>query len=863
MEKPAVAPVTRRLKDYAPPDWLVPAADLRFELAADRSLVHARLEVVRNHAGSRPLLLDGEELELLALKIDGVEQPLPNPGPAGLTLELANDRAIIETLVAIRPAANTRLMGLYSSGGNLCTQCEAEGFRRITFFPDRPDILTRYQVRLEADAAEFPILLGNGNPGATGPLADGRHFAEWDDPFPKPSYLFALVAGKLEALKDSFTTASGRQVALAIWVAAADVPRCRHAMESLKQSMAWDERVYGREYDLDVFNIVAVSDFNFGAMENKGLNIFNAKYVLADSDTATDYDFDSIAAIVAHEYFHNWSGNRVTCRDWFQLALKEGFTVFRDQQFSADLGSAAVRRIESVRSLRSHQFPEDAGPMAHPVRPPSYIEISNFYTATVYNKGAELIRMMQTVLGPERYRAACDAYFAANDGRAATVEDFLHAMEAQGLDSVRFSLWYRQPGTPTLTTTLSHDMGRQQAQVTVRQDNRMQGQHGGEAQPPLPIPLSFALFAADGRKVVERDGLVLEEREQSFLVDGVAEPPILSMNRGFVAPVNVVPAPPRAALAILAAHEDDPFARYEALQLLMHDAISESMAKGEPAGHADVVAAVSAALRGWDKDPAFVAEAILLPSESLIGDRQPKVDPPAIHAAREALRGAIRAALEAELWEIFHACAADGQDLSPTAKGLRRLKAIALGFLMAGDSHEATASAFLMFADADCMTDRMAALGVLSHSRAVERDEALKLFFDRYQGFPEVLDKWFGVQAMSQRADTLDRVRQLTGHGLYDPRNPNRLRALALGFAGNQSRFNDLAGEGHAWLTAQVLAADRINPQSAARLVAPFARWRRMAEPWSTSMHVQLSAIAAEPGLSKDVFEVVTSSLAR
>ncbi len=857
MPKPNSLPAPKNLIDYAPPDWRVPQATLRFELDAVRTLVHARLEVQCASADGRPLRLDGEGLELLALRIDGVEQPLPNARDGGLELALAGRQAVVETVVAICPSANTQLMGLYASGGALCTQCEAEGFRRITYFPDRPDVLTRFSVRLEADLQACPVLLGNGNPGDAGLLGGGRHFAEWDDPFPKPSYLFALVAGRLEALRDTFTTVSGRVVQLAIWVEAADIPRCGHAMASLKQAMAWDERVYGREYDLDVFNIVAVSDFNFGAMENKGLNIFNAKYVLADADTATDHDFDSIAAVVAHEYFHNWSGNRVTCRDWFQLALKEGFTVFRDQQFSADLGSAAVRRIEMVRSLRSQQFPEDAGPMAHPVRPESYLEINNFYTTTVYNKGAEVIRMMAEQLGPERYRRACDRYFAENDGTAATVEDFLAAMATEGLDAPRFLRWYSQAGTPKLTVDLQHFAEEGRALLHVAQTNP---RHGA-LQEPQPIPLSVALFSADGRMMAARADLLLTDAEDTFMFQGIDAAPILSMNRGFAAPVRLASAPDRAALAVLAAHEDDPFARYEALQQLMHSALSDSMAAGRDVGHGDVVAAVASALAGWGADPAFVAEAILLPSESLVGDQQIWVNPPAILAARDALRLSIRQALAGPLWEVFAACQADGRDLSARAKGLRRLKGITLGYLMAGDPDDATAAAFAMFEAASCMTDRMAALSALSHSHSAAREDALRQFYDRYQGLPEVLDKWFAVQAASTRTDTLEVVQRLAEHPQFDLRNPNRLRALALGFAGNQARFHDPSGAGYAWLAGQVLAADRINPQSAARLVGPLARWRRLQHPLGLRMHDQLVAIRKTPGLSRDVSEVVVSSI--
>ncbi|TPE58465.1 aminopeptidase N [Sandaracinobacter neustonicus] len=853
MDSPApVAPARKRLVDYRPPDWLVPEMALRFELDAERTLVHARMRVRRNGAHASALQLDGEELELLSLAVNGVVRPV-NAAPEGLVLEIDGDEALIETVVAIRPAANSRLMGLYSSGGNLCTQCEAEGFRRITFFPDRPDVLSRYQVRLEADAARYPVLLANGNPGAAGALPDGRHFAEWDDPFPKPSYLFALVAGDLQALEDAFVTLSGRTVKLGIWVAAADVPRCRHAMESLKASMAFDEQVYGREYDLDVFNIVAVHDFNFGAMENKGLNIFNAKYVLADPDTATDWDYDAIAAIVAHEYFHNWSGNRVTCRDWFQLSLKEGFTVFRDQQFSAHIGSAAVKRIEGVRQLRASQFPEDEGPLAHAVRPESYAEISNFYTATVYDKGAELIRMMATRLGAAKFRAATDRYFADNDGTAATVEDFLAAMQSQGLESELFRRWYEQPGTPRVAVQATHADGR--LELLIRQSNpKLPG------AAPLPIPLRFALFAADGRKLLERDDLLLTDAETRLSIEGIAEAPILSLNRGFAAPILIEPAPRRDELLVLAAHEDDPFARYEAVQQLMLSALTASAAGGVAIGHDEVVEAARALLAKAGDDPAFVAETLLLPSEALIGDRMPIVDPEAIHAAREELRCSLLSALREPLWAAWRGCdAPEGQ--APRAKGLRRLKGILLSLLLADDGAEATAAAFGQFSGAANMTDRMSALTALSHSQGAERDDALRLFAARYDLLPEVLDKWFLAQSSSTRPDTRAVVEALAQHPRFDARNPNRLRALVLGFAMNQTRFHDRDGAGYALLAGHVLTADRINPQSAARLVQPLARWRRLAEPWRPLMRAELERIAHTPGLSRDLTEVVTTSL--
>ncbi|WP_194745271.1 aminopeptidase N [Thermaurantiacus tibetensis] len=850
---PSAVPMPTRLADYRPPDWLVETVDLRFELDPRRTLVHARLAVVRNGTHDRPLVLDGEELELLALHVDGAPQPVPNDLSAGLRLAPAADRAVVETTSAIRPEGNTRLMGLYASGGNLCTQCEPEGFRRITWFPDRPDVLARFRVRLEADRTAFPVLLSNGNPGASGDLPGSRHFAEWDDPFPKPSYLFALVAGRLEAFRDRFVTRSGREVALAIWVAPDDVPRCAHAMEALKAAMRWDEEAYGREYDLDVFNIVAVHDFNFGAMENKGLNIFNARYILADPETATDFDLDAVAAVVAHEYFHNWSGNRVTCRDWFQLSLKEGFTVFREQQFTHWLGSPAVRRIEEARSLRAFQFPEDAGPLAHPVQPEQYLEISNFYTATVYNKGAELIRMMHRLLGADAFRRAADRYFAANDGKAATIDDFLAAMAAEGLDAERFRRWYRQAGTPRVEARL--EPAEAGTVLRLSQANPV----AGADAPPLPIPLEVALLGPDGTRLAGPTLVTLAERETEVRFEGVTGPTLLSINRGFSAPVLLSPDPEPAELAILAAHDDDPFARYDALQRLMLLAMLRSIERGEPVGHDDVVAAVSSTLAGRDRDPAFVAEAILLPSEALVGDRMERVDPPAIHAAREALRRSILAGCEAALWEAFHAGSPDPRDLSPAAKGQRRLRGVALSALMATDAHEATAAAFLMFTDSRGMTDRMAALTALASSNAVERLEALRLFRAWHGSDPTLLDKWFAVQAGSTRADTLAVVRELAKDPAFDLANPNRARALLLGFTANQLRFN--CAEGYAFVAEAALALDRLNPSVASRVAQALTRWKRMAPPLDAAMKAALERLAEAPGLSRDLLDVVSRGL--
>src|SRR6478735_1793989 len=558
--------------DYRPPDWWVPEVNLEFDLGDEITKVRSAIKVERNGDHDRPLRLAGGGQKPLAVRLDGADARWTMDGET-LVIELSGRAATVETEAEISPAANSRLMGLYASGGILCTQCESEGFRRIAFHPDRPDVLSRYRVRMSADKARYPVLLANGNPVGTGQLGDGRHWAEWEDPFPKPSYLFAMIAGKLSANRDRFTTMSGRDVDLAIWVREQDLAKTRHAMESLKAAMRWDEEVYGREYDLDLFNIVAVDDFNFGAMENKGLNIFNSRYVLADQDTATDSDFDNIAGVVAHEYFHNWSGNRVTCRDWFQLSLKEGFTVFRDQSFSADIGSEAVKRIDDVRLLRAAQFPEDSGPLAHPVRPESYIEITNFYTATVYNKGAEVIRMMRTILGPEAFRKGSDLYFERHDGQAATCEDFVASMEdASGVDLTQFRLWYSQAGTPKVTARLMHDPD--QAKAILHLTQAIPDTPGQSGKAPMVVPLKTALIgAASGEQLAEERLVLLDSAQQSISFDGVTEPPLLSINRDFSAPILLDIARREGELERLAATDTDPFARYEAGQELMFRAL--------------------------------------------------------------------------------------------------------------------------------------------------------------------------------------------------------------------------------------------------------------------------------------------------
>jgi aminopeptidase N len=857
----APPPVIRR-EDYRPPLWLVPDIALEFDLDPQATRVKARLTVTRAGSHDRPLRLEGDGLTPRKVRVDGTELSAEDWRMDGgvLIVPLKGDAHIVETEVEIAPAANTQLMGLYASGGLLCTQCEPEGFRRITFFPDRPDVLSRYDVVMRADKATYPVLLANGDPIESGDLGDGRHWARWVDPFPKPSYLFALVAGDLACNADSFTTMSGREVRLGIWVSEGDLPRTGHAMTALKNSMAWDERVYGREYDLDVFNIVAVADFNFGAMENKGLNIFNSRYILADPETATDPDYDAIESVVAHEYFHNWSGDRVTCRDWFQLSLKEGFTVYRDQGFSADMGSAAVKRIEDVRVLRAAQFQEDAGPLAHPVRPESYMEISNFYTATVYNKGAEVIRMMALLLGPERFRRGTDLYFERHDGQAATCEDFVKAMEDGGdIDLRQFRLWYSQAGTPRVTVRQSYDPA--EGTVTLELRQTLPATPGQDDKQPMAIPVRYALFdPATGLHHGEEVALLAQERME-IRKSGFAKAPVLSMNRGFAAPIIVEAEQSADDLAFLAARDDDPFSRYEAMQQLMINALLGAIAGG-PLESDVVIEAIARTIADPSLDKSFVAEAVRLPSEAYLGDQMQVVDPDAIHAARDALQAEIGRALETE-WRAIHAdCARNGFSLSADARGARKLRSVALNYVVASGAGDGAALALEQFERADNMTERQAALSILVSTPGAERDRAIAAFYDRYAGNALVIDKWFSTQAFGFHPETVELVEALGRHPDFTLSNPNRARSLFAAFAGNQWAFHRKDGKGYRMVADTIIALDKLNPQTAARLVPPLGRWRRFGEARGALMRAELERIAATPNLSKDVLEQATKSLA-
>jgi aminopeptidase N len=854
---PAAPPAAIRREDYLPPDWLVPEVALDFALATDKTRVAALLYVERNGDHGRPLMLDCDELTLVSVTVDGTEVPGLSIENGKLAVPLSGPAHKVQTIVIIAPGANTKLMGLYASEGMLCSQCEAEGFRRITPFPDRPDVLSRYTVRMRADKVAYPVLLCNGDLTGSGELEGGLHWAEWSDPFPKPCYLFALVAGNLAANRDSFTTSSGKVVDLAIWVAEADLPKTGHAMAALKTSMAWDEQVYGREYDLGQYNIVAVADFNFGAMENKSLNIFNSRYILADPDTATDLDYDGVLGVVAHEYFHNWSGNRVTCRDWFQLSLKEGFTVFRDQCFSADQGSTAVKRIEDVRMLRASQFQEDSGPLAHPIRPESYIEIGNFYTATVYNKGAEVIRMMHTLLGPDKFRTGSDLYFKRHDGEAATCEQFVQAMEdASGIDLSHFRLWYSQAGTPRVKADLVHSGN----DVVLTLEQSIPDTPGQTGKKPMAIPLRIALIDRDSGSHSGERLEVLSEAKQEIRLSGFARKPALSINRDFSAPITVESSRDAEELAFLAAHDDDPFGRYEAMQQLMLDTLVQRVATGK-ADHTPVIRAVRNTLTNNALDPAFIAEAVLLPSEAFVGDQMLVVDPDAVNAAREALRQDLGRKLAGEWRAAYAAHSGRPFEYSPSGKGARRMANVALGYIAASWADDAGALALKQFETSDNMTDRLAAMATLANSDAPERRTALDAFYARYKDNPLVIDKWFSTQALSMRKDTVEAVRVLEQHRDFTLHNPNRVRALAGAFSVNQQQFNVESGAGYTFLADIVIALDPINPQTAAKMLPPLGRWRRFDEARATLMKAELNRILAVPGLSKDVFEQASKSL--
>ncbi|MGR0183271.1 aminopeptidase N [Azospirillum aestuarii] len=876
-------PKAIRLQDYRPPAHLIETVDLFFDLGEDVTTVRAQLGLRRNpardDAAALPLTLDGQRLELVSVALNG--KPLGDADytvtPDHLTVHSVPETFTLETVVRIKPQENTALEGLYKSSGNFCTQCEAEGFRKITYFADRPDVMARYTTTITADKARYPVLLSNGNLIESGDLPDGRHRAVWEDPFPKPCYLFALVAGSLVHQEDRFRTASGRDVTLRIYVEPGNEDKVDHAMRSLIKSMRWDEEVFGLEYDLDIFNIVAVGDFNMGAMENKSLNVFNTKYILAKPETATDQDFLGIEAVVAHEYFHNWTGNRVTCRDWFQLSLKEGLTVFRDQEFSSDMNSRAVKRIADVQRLRTVQFPEDSGAMAHPVRPDSYVEINNFYTPTVYDKGSEVIRMYHTLLGPQGFRKGMDLYFQRHDGQAVTCDDFAAAMsDATGVDLTQFKRWYRQAGTPELDVTGAYDGAAKTYRLTVRQT--VPPTPGQPVKEPMHIPLVMGLLGPDGADLplrltgeTEPAGtsrtLHVTEAEQTFTFVDVPARPVPSLLRGFSAPVKLRADLTDGDLTFLMANDSDAFNRWEAGQTLatrlLLSLVADRQAGRELALPQSFIDAVGAVLKDADQDPAFAAQALVLPTESYLGTQMEVIDPDAVHAVREFARRRLAEALRPG-WLDTHRRNAGNEPFSVDAAaiGRRALKNLCLAYLMALEDEEALGLCLGQYRGAQAMTDVMAALQFLSNSSAPERDEAVAGFYERWKGDALVVDKWFGVQATSHRPDTLERVTALLAHPAFEIRNPNKVYALIGGFAGgNPVRFHDTSGAGYRFLADQVLRLDPMNPQVAARMVGPFSRLRRYDAPRRALMKAELERIVATPGLSPDVFEVASKSL--
>ncbi len=878
------SPIRIYRKDYRPPAFWIDEVDLDFHLREEETLVRARLQVRRNRASAgagAPLALDGVDLELRAIFV-GERELEPGEyevGPESLTIPNVPERFELETEVAIRPQENTRLLGLYKASGIFCTQCEAEGFRRITYFLDRPDVMARYTTRIEADRGSYPVLLSNGNRVAEGSLPSGRHWVRWEDPFKKPCYLFALVAGKLERRRAPFTTRSGREVAFEVWVEPRNAERCEHALRSLEQAARWDEETFGLELDLEAYMVVAVDDFNMGAMENKGLNIFNSKNVLAKPETATDDDYEWIQAVIGHEYFHNWTGNRVTCRDWFQLTLKEGLTVFRDQLFTADMTSAPVKRIADVRRLRTIQFAEDTGPMAHPIRPESYIEMNNFYTATVYEKGAEVVRMLHTLLGQDGFRKGLALYIERHDGQAVTCDDFRAALaDANGVDLEQFGRWYSQGGTPVVRGRGEYDERARTYRLFLSQScPRIPG---GDEPKPLHIPVRIGLLGRDGRDLAlrfpgESAGpaalatrvLELKEPEQAFAFIDVPERPIPSLLRGFSAPVKLEVERGQDELAFLMAHDSDPFNRWDAGQTLAQqmllDLVGAARAQGDLVLERGFVAAFARVLQDPSLDGSLKALALTLPGEDFLGQQLSEIDPDAIHLAR---RFAVRE-LARELRSDFIVAYERNRSHGPyviekRAIDKRRLKNRALGYLVALDDADARAIAARQFSEADNMTDQEAAFASLLECEGPEREDAVERFYARWENEPLVLDKWFRLQATSSHPSTFERVVELARHPAFTLKNPNRVRSLLGAFsAGNQVRFHRADGSAYVFFTEKVLELDGLNPQIAARLVSAYNNWKRFEPIRRAHMQRELEQIAAHPGLSKDVTEIVGRAL--
>ena len=878
-------PKTIYLKDYQQPDYWIDETQLTFELFEDHALVHSRLSMRLNAdkpaaSSQPPLVLDGQLLELVKVELD--DQPLAaadyQVDDDSLTLHPQAASFELSITTRIEPQNNTALEGLYKSGGMFCTQCEAEGFRKITYYLDRPDVMSRFTTTVVADRGNYPVLLSNGNPIASGEHEGGRHWISWEDPFRKPAYLFALVAGDLCLLQDSFVTMSGREIDLRIYVEAENREQCDHAMDSLKRSMRWDEETYGREYDLDIFMIVAVNDFNMGAMENKGLNIFNSSCVLAQQDTATDLAFQRVEAVVAHEYFHNWSGNRVTCRDWFQLSLKEGFTVFRDSEFSSDMNSRTVKRIEDVTFLRANQFAEDAGPMAHPVRPDSFIEIANFYTLTVYEKGSEVVRMLHTLLGEDGFRKGTDLYFERHDGQAVTCDDFIQALEdANGADFSQFKRWYSQAGTPRLDVASHYDAAKREYHLGFRQ--HCPATPGQSEKLPQVIPVRMALLDGAGKELTlqlkgeseslgNETVLSITEAEQKFVFSNIEQQPMPSLLRGFSAPVKLNYPYSRDDRVFLAKHDPDGFNRWEAAQGLAVDVLHglvEIHRAGRPL-HLDqrLAEVYRTVLADTALDAAMVAELIRLPSEAYLVELADTAHVEAIHFAREWLRGELARTLKSELQQRFDSLpAAEHYSADAASMATRSLKNTLLSYLMLTEDQAVMHLCVRQFVEANNMTDRQAALVALVNSPfAQQREAALERFAERWAAYPLVMDQWFSIQAGSTLPGGLERVEALMQHPLFTLRNPNKVRALIGAFANqNLVNFHRADGAGYRFLADRVIELNSLNPQIAARLVTPLSRWRKFAEDRQQLMQQELARIMATEKLSPDVYEVVSKSM--
>jgi aminopeptidase N len=861
----AVAPKTIYLKDYTPAPYLAKQINLSFNLLPGKTIVTSEVKYAKNPAGvSNDLVLDGEEQNILSVALNGQRFDSYSVADGQMTLVNPGDEFTLTIISEIDPAANTALEGLYQSQGNYCTQCEAEGFRRITYYQDRPDVLSIFTVRVEADAKAYPVLLSNGNLQDSGSLPDGRHYTVWHDPFPKPCYLFALVAGDLVRVADTFTTMSGRKVDLHIYVRAGDEKQCDHAMESLKKSMKWDEEVYGREYQLDLFNIVAVSDFNMGAMENTSLNIFNTALVLAHQETATDSDFMSVEGVIGHEYFHNWTGNRVTCRDWFQLSLKEGFTVFRDQEFSADLNSRAVQRIDDVNGLRRLQFPEDGSPLAHSVQPDQFIEISNFYTKTIYEKGSELIRMQHTLLGGETFRKATDLYFDRYDGHAVTCDDFVLCMaDASGRDLSQFFRWYKQAGTPTVQVSSQYDAAQQSYTLTFKQSQPDTPEQ--TSKQPLHIPVAVGLLDDSGKEILPTRVLEVTAREQTFTFADLPGRPVPSILRGFSAPVKLETDLSDDDLRLLQVHDTDGFNKWEAGQTLALRTIQRVMEKPETDISqfvADVGTLVEQGL-AVQGDKALLARALSLPLLGVIAQHQAVVDPAAIDEARTAILKQIKSTHKDALAALYDANRNTGEfSITPEAMGRRALQHAVLDILTVTNGTGCAARSKAHYDAADNMTDRVTALACLSDSSQPQRAEVFADFYARFKNYPLVVDKWFSLQAIANREQIFDDLAMLRNHADFNIKNPNRVRSLYSAFAiNNPVKFHDPSGNGYAFLRDVIIELNTINPQIAARMVTPLREWKRYTPALQAQMKAALEAILATPNLSGDVFEIVSKSL--